>query len=62
MRDRDVGSGIASTPIVSPSMIAMLNHRGPDDRGVHVEPAAGLGHARLSIIDLAGGRAADVER
>jgi asparagine synthase (glutamine-hydrolysing) len=37
-------------------MTAMLNHRGPDDRGVHVEPRAGLGHARLSIVDLAGGR------
>src|SRR5437762_9878150 len=36
-------------------MIAMLDHRGPDDRGVHVEPAAGLAHARLSIIDLSGG-------
>ena len=38
------------------SMTAMLNHRGPDDRGVHVEPGVGLAHARLSIIDLRGGR------
>jgi asparagine synthase (glutamine-hydrolysing) len=36
-------------------MIAMLNHRGPDDRGMHIEPGAGLAHARLSILDLAGG-------
>jgi asparagine synthase (glutamine-hydrolysing) len=37
------------------SMIAMLDHRGPDDRGVHIEPAAGLAHARLSVIDVSGG-------
>ena len=36
-------------------MIAMLNHRGPDGRGMHLEPGAGLAHARLSILDLAGG-------
>jgi len=30
-------------------------HRGPDGRGVHLEPGLGLGHRRLSIIDLAGG-------
>jgi asparagine synthase (glutamine-hydrolysing) len=37
-------------------MIAMLAHRGPDDRGMHIEPGAGLAHARLSILDVAGGR------
>ena len=36
-------------------MIAMLPHRGPDSSGVHAEGGAGLAHARLSIIDLAGG-------
>jgi len=36
-------------------MIGMLDYRGPDGRGVHLEPAAGLAHARLSVIDLAGG-------
>ena len=30
-------------------------HRGPDGRGLHREPGVGLGHRRLSIIDLAGG-------
>jgi asparagine synthase (glutamine-hydrolysing) len=30
-------------------------HRGPDDGGVIVGPGIGLGHRRLSIIDLAGG-------
>ena len=37
-------------------MAAVLRHRGPDDAGVHVERAGGvaigLGHRRLSIIDL----------
>jgi len=31
-------------------------HRGPDEGGLHTEPGVGLGHRRLSIIDLAGGR------
>jgi asparagine synthase (glutamine-hydrolysing) len=31
-------------------------HRGPDEGGVHVEPGVGLGHRRLSIIDLASGQ------
>jgi asparagine synthase (glutamine-hydrolysing) len=32
-----------------------LRHRGPDDQGVYVGPGIGLGHRRLSIIDIAGG-------
>jgi asparagine synthase (glutamine-hydrolysing) len=31
-------------------------HRGPDEGGLHVEPGVGLGHRRLSIIDLASGQ------
>jgi asparagine synthase (glutamine-hydrolysing) len=31
-------------------------HRGPDEVGVHVEPGLGLGHRRLSIIDLSTGQ------
>ena len=31
-------------------------HRGPDEGGLHVEPGIGLGHRRLSIIDLATGQ------
>ena len=37
------------------SMVAALRHRGPDGTGFHAEPGIGLGHARLSIIDLGGG-------
>ncbi|HET6724712.1 MAG TPA: XrtA/PEP-CTERM system amidotransferase [Gammaproteobacteria bacterium] len=36
-------------------MTDSLAHRGPDGHGVHIEPGLGLGHRRLSIIDLAGG-------
>jgi asparagine synthase (glutamine-hydrolysing) len=37
------------------SMTEPLTHRGPDAQGVHVSGSVGLGHRRLSIIDLAGG-------
>jgi asparagine synthase (glutamine-hydrolysing) len=37
------------------SMLAMLEHRGPDAAGAYVDGPVALGHARLSIIDLAGG-------
>ena len=36
-------------------MLGMLAHRGPDDSGIHAESGIGLAHARLSILDLAGG-------
>jgi len=32
------------------------HHRGPDECGLHVEPGVGLGHKRLSIIDLSTGQ------
>ena len=37
-------------------MTAVQAHRGPDDEGFFVENNAGLGHRRLSIIDLSGGK------
>ena len=36
-------------------MTRALAHRGPDAHGLHVEPGVGLGHRRLSVIDIAGG-------
>lgn len=36
-------------------MIDTIGYRGPDERGVVVQGEAGLAHARLSILDLAGG-------
>ncbi len=44
---------------VDQALLARMNdrqtHRGPDDSGYFVAPGIGLGHRRLSIIDLAGG-------
>ena len=36
-------------------MTGRLRHRGPDDTRIHIDRQVGLGHARLSIIDIAGG-------
>ena len=38
------------------AMVAALEHRGPDEFGYYRDSLAGLGHARLSIIDLATGQ------
>jgi asparagine synthase (glutamine-hydrolysing) len=45
-------------PAVLSSMTASLAHRGPDGMGTWLSPEmnVGLGHTRLAIIDLAGGR------
>jgi asparagine synthase (glutamine-hydrolysing) len=37
-------------------MLGALSHRGPDDAGIAGDADTVLGHRRLSIIDLAGGR------
>lgn len=37
-------------------MVGAIRHRGPDEFGLYRDPWAGLGHARLSIIDLATGQ------
>ena len=37
-------------------MVGTIRHRGPDDAGVFECAEAGLAHARLSIIDIEGGR------
>ncbi|MBL8744525.1 MAG: asparagine synthetase B, partial [Myxococcales bacterium] len=45
-------------PVAADKVMAQtetLLHRGPDGGGVWVGPGVGLGHRRLSIIDLAGG-------
>jgi len=48
------GAGAASLAAHVRSMAERIAHRGPDDRGIHVDEAAGLGlaHTRLAIIDL----------
>ena len=37
-------------------MVNEIEHRGPDDQGIHIDGNAGLGFVRLSIVDLSGGR------
>jgi asparagine synthase (glutamine-hydrolysing) len=45
---------------ISRELLARMNetqhHRGPDAGGLHLEPGVGLGHRRLSIIDLSTGQ------
>jgi asparagine synthase (glutamine-hydrolysing) len=45
---------------ISRSVLQRMNdsqlHRGPDEGSLHVEPGVGLGHRRLSIIDIATGQ------
>jgi asparagine synthase (glutamine-hydrolysing) len=36
-------------------MVVAMKHRGPDAQTAHLDGPVGFGHARLSIIDLAGG-------
>lgn len=36
-------------------MLAAIRHRGPDGEGTWTAPGVGLGHARLSVLDIAGG-------
>lgn len=47
------------TMSIDEGLLARMNelqfHRGPDEGGQHVEEGLGLGHRRLSIIDLSGG-------
>ena len=50
--------GIASTNLGSVPLKELtdtLSHRGPDDSGYYLDSNVGLGHRRLSIIDLEGG-------
>lgn len=50
--------GEAVRPSVLNEMMEALHHRGPDGRGRHIDDERGLalGHVRLSIIDLEGGK------
>lgn len=50
--DRDLSAETATLDAMTETMAC----RGPDDRGVWAEGPAGLGHRRLAIIDLPGGR------
>lgn len=45
------GLGKEVDPLIR-RMVASLNHRGPDEAGIYIDPLVALGHARLSIIGL----------
>ena len=46
--DQDAGVD----PNLIQTMLATIRHRGPDDEGAYIAANVGLGHRRLSIIDL----------
>jgi asparagine synthase (glutamine-hydrolysing) len=51
---------VAGTRAIDRDLVSRVNesqhHRGPDEVGLHCEPGVGLGHRRLSIIDLSTGQ------
>jgi asparagine synthase (glutamine-hydrolysing) len=50
-----VQPGVNAEREVLQRMTSVISHRGPDEDSVYVDGPVGLGHRRLSIIDLAGG-------
>lgn len=52
--DRDLGSPDARRELAD--MTATMAYRGPDDEGTWIDGPAALGHRRLAIIDIHGGR------
>ena len=48
-------SGARVDPSRIEGMLLPMNHRGPDGRGIYLDGNVGLGHLRLSIIDLSTG-------
>ena len=52
--ERDLRSPDARRELAD--MTATLTYRGPDDEGTWVDESAALGHRRLAIIDIEGGR------
>ena len=52
----DTRSGRAVASTVLHAMNESQHHRGPDEGSMHLEPGLGLGHRRLSIIDVATGQ------
>ncbi|MBC7899723.1 MAG: asparagine synthase (glutamine-hydrolyzing) [Saprospiraceae bacterium] len=49
-------SGRQADPQTVIRMRDMIHHRGPDEAGIFVEKNVGLGHRRLSIVDLKNGQ------
>jgi asparagine synthase (glutamine-hydrolysing) len=49
-------SAVAPDKSMVQMMTEQLNHRGPDSYGYYLDDDVALGHARLSIIDISGGK------
>jgi asparagine synthase (glutamine-hydrolysing) len=47
--------GASVDPALVRAMLSTIRHRGPDDEGLYMASRVGLGHRRLSIIDLSSG-------
>ena len=52
----NIASKPKPTQDVLEEMISRIHHRGPDGYGYYTDSDIGLAHARLSIIDIAGGK------
>jgi len=52
----NLSEGCSPSQVELEKMITMLKHRGPDDYGYYTDASVGLAHARLSIIDIEGGK------
>src|SRR5262245_52440198 len=52
--DRKARGGPSIPPLER--LASSIDHRGPDERGLYRDDYVGLGHTRLSIIDLASGQ------
>src|SRR5678809_612094 len=48
-------SGHSINLAVLERMRDIITHRGPDDKGIFIDGRVGLGHRRLSIVDVASG-------
>ncbi|MCP2342656.1 asparagine synthase (glutamine-hydrolyzing) [Actinomadura rupiterrae] len=55
-RDLTAGAAHADTARTAAAMVATMACRGPDDQGAWTAPHAVLGHRRLAVIDIEGGR------
>jgi asparagine synthase (glutamine-hydrolysing) len=50
------GQAAPPNQVLLRSMMDTIRHRGPDDEGMYISGPVGLGHTRLSIIDLSSGK------
>jgi asparagine synthase (glutamine-hydrolysing) len=51
-----VGTGLKIEKTMLERMIEVIDHRGPEGKGFYVDKMVGLGHCRLSILDIEHGK------